>query len=78
MCLAWNVIISFVIFNKSTLNLFNLDIGSVLSYFFVFNLLKYNYYFKLIFILIYSVIMFDFLVFLVKTKNYYYLFIFML
>ena len=35
-CLARNVIISFVIFNKETLNLFNLDIGSVLSLFFLF------------------------------------------
>ena len=72
------MIISFVIFNKNMLNLFNLDIGSVLSYFLVFNLLKYNHYFKLIFILVCSVRMFDFLVFSVKTKNYYYLFIFML
>ena len=61
--LARNVIINFIIFNKNTLNLFNLDIGSVLSYFLVFNLLQYNYYFKLIFILVYSVIMFDFLLF---------------
>ena len=34
--LARHVIISFVIFNKNTLNLFNLDIGSVLNYFLVF------------------------------------------
>ena len=68
--LARDMIISFVIFKKKTLNLFNLAIGSVLSFFFlVFNLLKYNYYFKLIFILVYSVKMFDFLVFPVKAKN---------
>ena len=32
--IARNVIISFIIFNKNILNLFNLDIGSILSYFF--------------------------------------------
>ena len=41
MRLAHDVIISFVIFNKKTLNLFILDIGLVLSFFFlVFNLLN--------------------------------------
>ena len=65
--IARDVIISFVIFNKNTLNLFNLDIGSVLNFLLVFNLLKYNYYFKLIFIFVYSIRMFDFLVFFGKN-----------
>ena len=63
------MIISFVIFDKKTLNLFNLDISSVLIFFLVFNLLKYNYYLKLIFILVYSVKMFDFLVFFGKNQK---------
>ena len=67
--LVRNVVINFVIFNKKTLNLFNLDIGLVLSFFLVFNLLKYKYYFKLIFILVYSVKMFDFLVFSGKNQK---------
>ena len=67
--LVRNMVINFVIFNKKTLNLFNLDIGLVLSFFLVFNLLKYKYYFKLIFILVYSVKMFDFLVFSGKNQK---------
>ena len=41
--LARDVIISFVIFNKNTLNLFNLDIGSVLTYFLVYSVRMFDF-----------------------------------
>ena len=41
--LARDVIISFVIFNKNTLNMFNLDIGSVLNYFLVYSVRMFDF-----------------------------------
>lgn len=63
-------IINFIIFsNKKTLNMFNLDIGSVSCWFFGFIFLKYNYHSKFIFILVCSVKWLRFCFFDYKPKT---------
>ena len=48
--------------------MFNLNIDSVLGWFFGFNLLKYNYHSKSIFILVFSVKMFEVFVFFLSNN----------
>ena len=62
------MVISFGIFNKDILNLFNLDISSVLYFFLIFNLLKYSHNSKSIFILVCSAQIVDVFGFPVITK----------